>query len=241
MPLLIHLVPSKSSRWVYSPTFTTIYITLTSCSINPQKLPWLARVFFPARCYCLISLALTLIACNAFRPCALLTAGRLLITGLQDRFFPDKDENLSQFFCLFTLQRMTFPFQQINDITCRNPFSMLNQLDNCFANRCCHELVLYGTQSIILYMVFTDTVLHQTEGWNKKPAPDQQKRLEDVYKEQRSLSGMTTVLNKNEKQIWQDKNHLYELFYGTRLRESQQLTPFMTPGEVKQNHSKLAL
>lgn len=52
---------------------------------------------------------------------------------------------------------------------------------------------------------------------------------------------MTTVLNKNEKQIWQDKNHLYELFYGTRLRESQQLTPFMTPGEVKQNHSKLAL
>ncbi|ECA3795538.1 transcriptional regulator [Salmonella enterica subsp. enterica] len=81
--------------------------------------------------------------------------------------------------------------------------------------------------------------------------PDQQKLLEEVYKGLSSLSEMTTVLNKNEKQIWQDKNRLlvklgmknrlYELFYGTRLCESRQLTPFMMPGDVKQDHSKLAL
>lgn len=81
--------------------------------------------------------------------------------------------------------------------------------------------------------------------------PDQQKLLEEVYKGQCSLSEMTTVLNKNEKQIWQDKNRLlvklgmknrlYELFYGTRLCESLQLTPFMMPGEVKQDHNRLAL
>ncbi|ECA3795435.1 transcriptional regulator [Salmonella enterica subsp. enterica] len=82
--------------------------------------------------------------------------------------------------------------------------------------------------------------------------PDQQKLLEEVVcKGQHSLSGMTTVLNKNKKQIWQDKNRLLvklgmrnrlrELFYGTRLCESQQLTPFMMPGEVKQDRNKLNL
>ncbi|ELP5685412.1 hypothetical protein QTT33_004476 [Salmonella enterica] len=65
--------------------------------------------------------------------------------------------------------------------------------------------------------------------------PGQRKLLEEVYKGQRSLSGMTTVLNKNRLLVKLGmKNRLYELFYGTRLCESRQLTPFMMPGEVKQ-------
>ncbi|EBD6545063.1 transcriptional regulator [Salmonella enterica] len=81
--------------------------------------------------------------------------------------------------------------------------------------------------------------------------PDQQKLLEEVYKGQCSLSEMATVLNKNEKQIWQDKyrllvkmgmkNRLRELLYGTRFCQDIQRTPFMTPGDVKQDHNKLAL
>ncbi|EFT2485810.1 transcriptional regulator [Salmonella enterica] len=70
--------------------------------------------------------------------------------------------------------------------------------------------------------------------------PDQQKLLEDVHKGRYSMPGLKQRLNKNEKQIWQDKyrllvklgmrNRLHELFYGTRLSESQQRTPFMMPG-----------
>ncbi|EJE2441048.1 transcriptional regulator [Salmonella enterica] len=78
--------------------------------------------------------------------------------------------------------------------------------------------------------------------------PDQQKLLEEVYKGQCPLSELTTVLNRNEKQIWQDKyrllmklgmkNRLHELLYGTRFCESLQKTPFMVPGDAEQRRNK---
>ncbi|EGY1755071.1 transcriptional regulator [Salmonella enterica] len=75
--------------------------------------------------------------------------------------------------------------------------------------------------------------------------PDQQKLLEEIHNGQYSMPGLKKKLNKNEKQIWQDKyrllvklgmkNRLHELFYGTRLSESQQRTPFIMPGDTERN------
>ncbi|ECH9340010.1 transcriptional regulator [Salmonella enterica subsp. diarizonae] len=72
--------------------------------------------------------------------------------------------------------------------------------------------------------------------------PEQQKLLEEVYKGKYSLSEMTAVLNRNEKQIWQDKyrllvklgmkNRLYELLYGTRFCPEKQRTAFIPPDEI---------
>ncbi|EAO2873720.1 transcriptional regulator [Salmonella enterica subsp. enterica] len=71
----------------------------------------------------------------------------------------------------------------------------------------------------------------------------QQKLLWALHKGHYSLSGMTNVLNKNEKQIWQDKNRLliklgmknrqYELLYGTRFCPNTQRTAFISPANVK--------
>ncbi|EHC4524892.1 transcriptional regulator [Salmonella enterica subsp. enterica serovar Infantis] len=71
----------------------------------------------------------------------------------------------------------------------------------------------------------------------------QQKLLCALYKGHYSLSGLTNILNKNEKQIWQDKNRLlvklgmknrlYELLYGTRFCPDMQRTVFISPADAK--------
>ncbi|EKS3674757.1 transcriptional regulator [Salmonella enterica] len=71
----------------------------------------------------------------------------------------------------------------------------------------------------------------------------QQKLLWALYKGHYSLSGLTNILNKNEKQIWQDKNRLlvklgmknrlYELLYGTRFCPDMQRTAFISPAEAR--------
>ncbi|EAY4772461.1 transcriptional regulator [Salmonella enterica] len=73
--------------------------------------------------------------------------------------------------------------------------------------------------------------------------PDQQKLLEEVYKGQYSLSGLKDRLNKNEKQIWQDKNRLlvklgmknrlHELLFGTRFCPETQRTVFISPDKIQ--------
>ncbi|EHX4808174.1 transcriptional regulator [Salmonella enterica] len=82
-------------------------------------------------------------------------------------------------------------------------------------------------------------------------SPAQQRLLEEVYRGRERLSGLSGRLNVGERQIWQDKyrllvkmgmkNRLRELLYGTRFCQDIQRTPFMTPGDVKQDHNKLAL
>lgn len=84
---------------------------------------------------------------------------------------------------------------------------------------------------------------------------DQCKLLREIYKGQYSLSGLKIRLNKNEKQIWQDKNRLLiklgmrnrlrELLYGTRFYMTEQRTAFMLPVErtdgfvdIRQNGSQ---
>lgn len=77
--------------------------------------------------------------------------------------------------------------------------------------------------------------------------PDQQKLLQEVYTGKYTLSGLKNRLNKNEKQIWQDKyrllvkmgmkNRLRELLYGTRFCQDIQRTPFMTPEDAEQKHN----
>lgn len=72
--------------------------------------------------------------------------------------------------------------------------------------------------------------------------PAQQELLEEVYKGQYSLSGLKNRLNKNEKQIWQDKNRLliklgmrnrlHELLYGTRFCVEKQRTAFISPDKM---------
>ncbi|EKS0675413.1 hypothetical protein QA243_000480 [Salmonella enterica] len=47
------------------------------------------------------------------------------MANLKDRFFPDKYQNFSYIISLFTMQRMTFPFEQVSYIACRNPFAIL--------------------------------------------------------------------------------------------------------------------
>ncbi|EAA1979815.1 transcriptional regulator, partial [Salmonella enterica] len=71
----------------------------------------------------------------------------------------------------------------------------------------------------------------------------QQKLLWALYKGHYSLSGLTKILSKNEKQIWQDKNRLlmklgmknrlYELLYGTRFCPDMQRTAFISPAEAR--------
>ncbi|HAK0381696.1 TPA: transcriptional regulator [Salmonella enterica] len=71
--------------------------------------------------------------------------------------------------------------------------------------------------------------------------PAQQKLLREVYRGRHTLAGMTNILNKDRKKIWQDKdrllakmgmkNRLYELLHGTRFRENLQRTTFMAPAE----------
>lgn len=71
---------------------------------------------------------------------------------------------------------------------------------------------------------------------------DQQKLMEEVHKGQCSLSGLKNKLNKNERQIWQDKNRLlvklgmknrlHELLYGTRFCPDKQRTPFLSPDKI---------
>ncbi|ELK0301856.1 transcriptional regulator [Salmonella enterica] len=73
--------------------------------------------------------------------------------------------------------------------------------------------------------------------------PDQQKLLQEVYTGKYTLSGLKNRLNKNEKQIWQDKyrllvkmgmkNRLHELLYGTRFCQEIQRTTFISPDEIK--------
>lgn len=73
--------------------------------------------------------------------------------------------------------------------------------------------------------------------------PSQQKLLWASYKGQHSLAGLTAILNRSEKQIWQDKkliltklgmeNRLYELLYGTRFCPELQRTAFISPAEAK--------
>ncbi len=65
------------------------------------------------------------------------------------------------------MQRMTFSFQQIDDIACRDSFTILKQLNNGFANFFGHEMVLYDAQNIALCTVIGDTVVHQAEGKSK--------------------------------------------------------------------------
>ncbi|EAB8478835.1 transcriptional regulator [Salmonella enterica subsp. enterica serovar Java] len=71
----------------------------------------------------------------------------------------------------------------------------------------------------------------------------QQKLLWALYKGHYSLSGLTKILSKNEKQIWQTKgliltklgmrNRQYDLLYGTRFCPEIQRTAFTSPAEVK--------
>ncbi|EDQ9399854.1 transcriptional regulator [Salmonella enterica] len=71
----------------------------------------------------------------------------------------------------------------------------------------------------------------------------QQKLLWALYKGHYSLSGLTTILNRSEKQIWQDKglvltklgmrNRQYDLLYGTRFCPEIQRTAFISPAEAK--------
>ncbi|ECY1036868.1 transcriptional regulator, partial [Salmonella enterica] len=71
----------------------------------------------------------------------------------------------------------------------------------------------------------------------------QQKLLWALYKGHYSLSGLTKILSKNEKQIWQDKNRLlmklgmknrlYELLYGTRFCPDMQRTAFISPADAR--------
>lgn len=67
--------------------------------------------------------------------------------------------------------------------------------------------------------------------------------LQEAYTGKCTLSGLTNKLNKNKKQIWQDKNRLLiklgmrnrmrELLSGTRFCESQQRTAFISPVDVE--------
>ncbi|EFV1989432.1 transcriptional regulator [Salmonella enterica] len=71
----------------------------------------------------------------------------------------------------------------------------------------------------------------------------QQKLLWALYKGHYSLSGLTTILNRSEKQIWQDKglvltklgmrNRQYDLLYGTRFCPDMQRTAFISPADAK--------
>lgn len=73
--------------------------------------------------------------------------------------------------------------------------------------------------------------------------PDQQKLLEEIHRGRHTLSGLKSVLNRDEKKIFQDKNRLLiklgmknrlrELLYGTRFCLSQQRTEFISPDEAK--------
>lgn len=75
---------------------------------------------------------------------------------------------------------------------------------------------------------------------------DQQMLLEEIYRGRYSLSGLKTILNKNEKKIFQDKNRvlvklgmknrLRELLYGTRFCMTEQHTAFMMPEDTEQDH-----
>ncbi len=47
------------------------------------------------------------------------------MASLKDRFFPDEYQNFSYLISLFTMQCMTFSFEQVNYIACRNPFAVL--------------------------------------------------------------------------------------------------------------------
>ncbi|EKB5678731.1 transcriptional regulator [Salmonella enterica] len=78
---------------------------------------------------------------------------------------------------------------------------------------------------------------------NRGVSSSQQKLLWALYKGHYSLSGLTKILNQNEKQIWQDKcrllvklgmkNRLYDLLYGTRFCPDMQRTAFISPTDVK--------
>ncbi|EBS4548894.1 transcriptional regulator [Salmonella enterica] len=71
----------------------------------------------------------------------------------------------------------------------------------------------------------------------------QQKLLWALQKGHYSLPILTSILNKNRKQIWQDKNRLliklgmknrqYELLYGTAFCPDMQRTAFISPANVK--------
>ncbi|EJU3354740.1 transcriptional regulator [Salmonella enterica] len=71
----------------------------------------------------------------------------------------------------------------------------------------------------------------------------QQKLLWALYKGHYSLSELTNILKKNEKQIWQAKgliltklgmkNRVYELLYGTRFCPEIQRTAFISPADAK--------
>lgn len=71
----------------------------------------------------------------------------------------------------------------------------------------------------------------------------QQKLLWTLYKGHYTLSGLANVMNRSEKQIWQDKgrilmklgmrNRLHELLYGTRFCPDMQRTAFIPPVDVK--------
>ncbi|EJO9586956.1 transcriptional regulator [Salmonella enterica] len=78
---------------------------------------------------------------------------------------------------------------------------------------------------------------------NSGVTSSQQKLLWALYKGHYSLSGLTKILSKNEKQIWQDKNRLlmklgmknrlYELLYGTRFCPDMQRTAFISPADAR--------
>ncbi|EIW3592679.1 transcriptional regulator [Salmonella enterica] len=78
---------------------------------------------------------------------------------------------------------------------------------------------------------------------NSGVTSSQQKLLWALYKGHYSLSGLTKILSKNEKQIWQDKglvltklgmrNRLYDLLYGTRFCPEIQRSAFISPAEAK--------
>lgn len=73
--------------------------------------------------------------------------------------------------------------------------------------------------------------------------PDQQRLIQEVHCGQYTLSGMKSILNKKEKQIFQDKyrllvklgmkNRLRELLYGTRFCLAEQRTEFIIPDKTE--------
>ncbi|EDX6465641.1 transcriptional regulator [Salmonella enterica] len=87
--------------------------------------------------------------------------------------------------------------------------------------------------SLLMYRATTDYGITRS----------QQKLLWTLYKGHYTLSGLTNVLNRSEKQIWQDKgrilmklgmrNRLHELLYGTRFCPDMQRTAFISPADVE--------
>ncbi|HIB1591965.1 TPA: transcriptional regulator [Salmonella enterica subsp. enterica serovar Muenchen] len=87
------------------------------------------------------------------------------------------------------------------------------------------------------------SLLMQRAVMNCGVTSSQQKLLWALYKGHYTLSGVANILNKNERQIWQDKNRLlvklgmknrlYELLYGTRFCPDMQRTTFISPTDAK--------